>query len=136
MEMFLDQQGFGWDSCTKQGGLYNSLKNSVGEIAKARVTHVWLPPPSQSVSPQVGGTIKAFDFTTKGILQAAVEGELWRVVDPNGRAPGLTGIMHQNAVTCIDNHDTGSTQQLWPFPSDKVIQGYAYILTHPGVPAI
>ncbi|GAB2293858.1 hypothetical protein Dimus_028069 [Dionaea muscipula] len=83
-----------------------------------------------------GGVIAAFDFTTKGILQAAVEGELWRLVDPNGRAPGLIGIMPKNAVTFIDNHDTGSTQQLWPFPSDKVMQGYAYILTHPGVPTI
>ncbi|GAB2222489.1 hypothetical protein Droror1_Dr00013712 [Drosera rotundifolia] len=83
-----------------------------------------------------GGAIAAFDFTTKGILQAAVEGELWRLIDPNGRAPGLIGIMPNNAVTFIDNHDTGSTQQLWPFPSDKVMQGYAYILTHPGVPTI
>ncbi|KAM0844507.1 hypothetical protein ACQ4PT_056996 [Festuca glaucescens] len=40
------------------------------------------------------------------------------------------------AVTFVDNHDTGSTQISWPFPSDKVMQGYAYILTHPGVPCI
>lgn len=25
---------------------------------------------------------------------------------------------------------------MWPFPSDKVMQGYAYILTHPGNPCI
>ncbi len=35
-------------------------------------------------------------------------------------------------VTFIDNHDTGSTQQHWPFPSEHVGQGYAYIFTHPG----
>ena len=40
------------------------------------------------------------------------------------------------AVTFIDNHDTGSTQAMWPFPSDKVMQGYEYILTHPGTPCI
>jgi len=40
------------------------------------------------------------------------------------------------AVTFIDNHDTGSTQHMWPFPADKVMQGYAYILTHPGTPMI
>jgi hypothetical protein len=38
--------------------------------------------------------------------------------------------------TFIDNHDTGSTQAHWPFPHDKVSQGYAYILTHPGMPCI
>ncbi|XP_065014468.1 alpha-amylase type B isozyme-like isoform X1 [Musa acuminata AAA Group] len=85
---------------------------------------------------QVGGPATAFDFTTKGILQAAVEGELWRMRDPQGKAPGMMGWWPEKAVTFVDNHDTGSTQRLWPFPSDKVMQGYAYILTHPGVPSI
>lgn len=39
-------------------------------------------------------------------------------------------------MTFIDNHDTGSTQQHWPFPADLVGAGYAYILTHPGIPCI
>ncbi|XP_041017848.1 alpha-amylase isoform X1 [Juglans microcarpa x Juglans regia] len=83
-----------------------------------------------------GGAVTAFDFTTKGILQAAVEGELWRLKDSNGKPPGLIGIKSESAVTFIDNHDTGSTQNIWPFPSDKVMLGYAYILTHPGTPTI
>ncbi|KAK4599422.1 hypothetical protein RGQ29_009468 [Quercus rubra] len=83
-----------------------------------------------------GGAVTAFDFTTKGILQVAVEGELWRLKDSNGKPPGLIGIKPENAVTFIENHDTGSTQNHWPFPSDKVMQGYAYILTHPGTPTI
>ncbi|KAG6434780.1 hypothetical protein SASPL_106422 [Salvia splendens] len=83
-----------------------------------------------------GGAVTAFDFTTKGILQAAVEGELWRLKDAEGKPPGLIGIKPKNAVTFIDNHDTGSTQRMWPFPADKVSQGYAYILTHPGVPSV
>jgi hypothetical protein len=40
------------------------------------------------------------------------------------------------AVTFIDNHDTGSTQQHWPFPGDRVGAGYAYIMTHPGMPCV
>ncbi|KAK9163301.1 hypothetical protein Syun_004203 [Stephania yunnanensis] len=64
-----------------------------------------------------------------------VQGELWRMKDSNGGPPGMIGIMPQNAVTFIDNHDTYS-QKLWPFPSDKVLQGYVYILTHPGIPSI
>ncbi|KAH7849624.1 hypothetical protein Vadar_020529 [Vaccinium darrowii] len=88
------------------------------------------------VSGAGGGVLRAFDFTTKGVLQAAVEGELWRLKDPNGNPPGLIGVLPGNAVTFIDNHDTGSTQKLWPFPSDKVMLGYAYILTHPGIPSV
>ncbi|MBA0802150.1 hypothetical protein Gohar_012476 [Gossypium harknessii] len=40
------------------------------------------------------------------------------------------------ACTFLENHDTGSTQGHWPFPRDKLTQGYAYILTHPGTPVI
>jgi alpha-amylase len=82
------------------------------------------------------GTCASFDFTTKGILQQAVQGELWRLRDQNNFPPGLIGWMPEKAVTFLDNHDTGSTQNHWPFPADKVMQGYAYILTHPGIPSI
>lgn len=34
----------------------------------------------------VQGPATTFDFTTKGILQTAVQGELWLVIDPNGKA--------------------------------------------------
>lgn len=77
-----------------------------------------------------------FDFTTKGILQVAVNGEYWRLRDSKGKASGLIGWWPTRAVTFIDNHDTGSQQSHWPFPTDKVMQGYAYILTHPGIPCI
>jgi hypothetical protein len=36
----------------------------------------------------------------------------------------------------IDNHDTGSTLNHWPFPSHHLEEGYAYILTHPGTPCV
>lgn len=36
----------------------------------------------------------------------------------------------------IDNHDTGSTLNHWPFPSHHLQEGYAYILTHPGTPCV
>jgi len=90
----------------------------------------------------VNGEIKVFDFTTKGILQQAVaSGEYWRLRDAGGRPSGLIGWWPDNAVTFVDNHDTafnaGSPRsRSWPFPSDKVMQGYAYILTHPGIPCI
>ena len=80
----------------------------------------------------------AFDFTTKGILQEAVRNrEFWRLRDSNSNAPGLIGMWPDKAVTFIDNHDTGSTQIHWPFGNkQQVMQGYAYILTHPGIPCV
>ena len=102
----------------------------------------------------VNGEIKVFDFTTKGILQTAVRtGEYWRLCDANGRPSGLLGWWPANAVTFIDNHDTGPSpggskknagsssggetkEDAWPFPSDKIMAGYAYIITHPGIPCV
>lgn len=83
------------------------------------------------------GTIAVFDFTTKAILQEAVKHEEYdRLRDAGGKPPGLLGWWPQRAVTFIDNHDTGSSQKHWPFPSNGVMQGYAYTLTHPGIPSI
>lgn len=83
------------------------------------------------------GMFSMFDFPTKGILQEAVRNtEYWRMRDDSGKAPGLLGWWPSRSVTFLDNHDTGSTQQHWPFPKDKVMTGYAYILTHPGVPCL
>lgn len=91
----------------------------------------------------VNGEIKVFDFTTKGLLQQALlSGEFWRLRDRAGRPAGLLGWWPRNAVTFLDNHDTGPSpggklkDKAWPFPSDKVLAGYAYLLTHPGVPCI
>ncbi|KAG9451824.1 hypothetical protein H6P81_004728 [Aristolochia fimbriata] len=83
------------------------------------------------------GTAGAFDVTTKGILHAALEKcEYWRLSDEKQNPPGVVGWWPSRAVTFIENHDTGSTQGHWRFPSGKEMQGYAYILTHPGTPAV
>ncbi|MFL5347008.1 MAG: alpha-amylase C-terminal beta-sheet domain-containing protein [Hyalangium sp.] len=89
-----------------------------------------------------GGNSGAFDFTTKGLLQQAVQyNEFWRLKDAAGKPAGALGWWAAKSVTFIDNHDTGPStpsggQNLWAFPSDKILQGYAYILTHPGIPCV
>ncbi|KAL5759601.1 hypothetical protein ACOSP7_018121 [Xanthoceras sorbifolium] len=83
------------------------------------------------------GTAGAFDVTTKGILHSALERcEYWRLSDEKKRPPGVVGWWPSRAVTFIENHDTGSTQGHWRFPGGKEMQGYAYILTHPGTPSV
>lgn len=90
-----------------------------------------------------GGSAAAFDFTTKGLLQQAVAyGEYWRLRDGGGNPAGGIGWWPERSVTFVDNHDTGPStgggggQNHWPFPSGQVMQGYAYILTHPGIPTV
>ncbi|KAK4348820.1 hypothetical protein RND71_031575 [Anisodus tanguticus] len=86
-----------------------------------------------------GGVVTTFDFTTKGILGTAVGDKRFDLLkDSKGNPPGMIGLLPQDAVTFIDNHDTYSQRQ-WPFPddpNDKVTQGYAYILTHPDIPSV
>eukprot|EP00898_Chlorokybus_atmophyticus_P003727 jgi/Chlat1/4355/Chrsp29S04511 len=84
-----------------------------------------------------GGLSSAFDVTTKGILHAALgASEYWRLVDGQGKPPGVLGWWPSHAVTFLENHDTGSTQNHWRFPDKKLDEGYTYILTHPGTPTV
>ncbi|WP_170308592.1 glucan 1,4-alpha-maltotetraohydrolase domain-containing protein [Corallincola luteus] len=89
------------------------------------------------------GSCAAFDFTTKGLLNKALSSnEYWRLKDGSGKPAGGIGWWPQKMVTFVDNHDTGPSQSCgvgqnhWPVPCDKVMQGYAYILTHPGIPTV
>lgn len=89
------------------------------------------------------GACATFDFTTKGLLNDALQNSTyWRLRDSAGKPQGAIGWWPQKQVTFVDNHDTGpsescsSGQNLWPVPCAKVMQGYAYILTHPGIPSI
>ncbi len=43
-----------------------------------------------------------------GILQEAMgRREYWRLIDSQGRPPGLLGMWPSRAVSFIENHDTG-----------------------------
>ena len=113
-----------WDACSYRDGVleYN-------QDAHRQRTCNWVD--------STGGNTAAFDFTTKGILQEALSRtEYWRLIDTHGNPPGFCGMWPSRAVTFIENHDTGSTLQHWPFPWSKVLQGYCYILTHPGTPTV
>lgn len=48
-------QAFNWESHKRQW--YKDLKPKVAEWAKQGFTAIWMPPPSDSVSPQVGGWV-------------------------------------------------------------------------------
>ncbi|HOJ63100.1 MAG TPA: alpha-amylase C-terminal beta-sheet domain-containing protein [Spirochaetota bacterium] len=88
---------------------------------------------------------KAFDFVLKGNMNYAFgyqvpanneyQNNLWdlsRLADSNN----LMRSIPDYAVTFVDNHDTGSTQQHWELDPYDVYLGYVFILTHPGVPSV
>ncbi|KAG8384623.1 hypothetical protein BUALT_Bualt04G0137100 [Buddleja alternifolia] len=112
-----------WDSLAYEGG--NLCYNQ--DAHRQRIIN-WIN--------ATGGTSSAFDVTTKGILHSALHNQYWRLIDPQGKPTGVMGWWPSRAVTFLENHDTGSTQGHWPFPRDKLMQGYAYILTHPGTPVV
>ncbi|KAL9264190.1 putative alpha-amylase 2 [Drosera capensis] len=112
-----------WDSCSYDGSYLAYNQDS----HRQRIIN-WIDGAGQLPA--------AFDFTTKGILQEAVKGEYWRLLDAQGKPPGVIGWWPSRAVTFIDNHDTGSTQAHWAFPAHHIMEGYAYILTHPGIPSV
>jgi alpha-amylase len=82
---------------------------------------------------------RAFDFVLKGNLNYAFGYKdnlsCWNMAllaDSNNlfrQAPAY-------AVTFIDNHDTGSTQNLWSIDPGDLGPAYAFILTHPGYPCV
>lgn len=76
----------------------------------------------------------AFDFPTKGILTNHFGNHDYSVLQS---LPGLMGRRPDKAVTFLDNHDTHPPHHdPKQFPDNRLLEGYAYILTHPGTPCI
>ncbi len=86
-----------------------------------------------------------FDYTTHTLLVQALQYNdyylLLNQTTMQGPA-GVIGVLPAMEVTFVDNHDTGPAencdvgQNENPVPCGDVMQGYAYILTHPGIPTI
>jgi alpha-amylase len=116
---------------------------SVGEFFdgdRQLVTH-WID--------STGGKSTAFDFPTRYRLYEACVSDnfgglrAWHA-GRNGPS-GLIGMWPSRAVTFLDNHDTEARRDeehrchndgTRHFPGATVGMGYAYILTHPGVPCV
>jgi alpha-amylase len=127
-------------------GEYNDASQpvySIGEYYdgdRQKVTH-WLD--------STGGKSTAFDFPTRYLLyDACVNDDFsWMRSYHNGRPVpgGLLGYWPSRSVTFLDNHDTENRRDeehrqhhdsTRHFPGNKVMMGYAFTLTHPGVPSV
>jgi alpha-amylase len=84
------------------------------------------------------GKSAAFDFALRAKLWDALRQDHFAVLrTAGGKLPGLVGLWPDAAVTFVDNHDTEPVRGNGKaFPADKILAGYAYILTHPGKPTV
>ncbi|HEX8537699.1 MAG TPA: alpha-amylase family glycosyl hydrolase, partial [Cystobacter sp.] len=128
--------GWRYDYVKGYGGSFVGTYNT-GTVPYFSVGELWTDLNLNDVNPHrqlimnwinaTGGNSGAFDFTTKGLLQQAVQyNEFWRLKDSLGKPSGAIGWWPAKSVTFIDNHDTGPSspsggQNHWPFPSDKVM---------------
>ena len=96
-----------------------------------------------------GGRTTAFDFPTRYLLyEACLRDDYHGLRSQNGHRMvpgGLLGYWPSRSVTFLDNHDTEYRRDhehgchndgTRHFPGKSVEMGYAYILTHPGVPCV
>jgi len=121
---------------------YNAAANpwfSVGELLEGSRDRLikWLDI-SRDGAAETNTTL--FDFATKSALQNAFNNNNYSGLnDGSGHAPGLIGTHPKFSCTMLDNHDLGPSpygQDHWVFPQSHLMKGYAYILTHPGIPMI
>jgi alpha-amylase len=139
----LQSQGFcAWryDEAKGYGGFFAGMYDdatapylSVGEVwdNDRQVTMNWID--------ATGGRSMAFDFPTRTLLQAAITQRLFSELKTiDGKPTGAIGWWPAMCVTFVDDHDTasdGTTNQ--PFgDGDQVLQAYAYLMTHPGIPCV
>lgn len=116
---------------------------SVGEFFdgdRQKLTH-WID--------ATGGKSAAYDFPTRFLLyEACLTDDYSRLRSTLGNRVvpgGLLGFWPSRAVTFLDNHDTEyrraadhqyQNNGIHHFSGSAVEMGYAYLLTHPGVPCV
>jgi alpha-amylase len=133
-------RGWRYDEARGYGGgfvqLYNDASRpylSVGEFWDADRQNVmdWID--------ATRGRSMAFDFPTRAVLKDALARRQFGALKTvDGKPTGALGWWPAMSVTFIENHDTDkdSAHPDEFGTGDQVVQGYAYLLTHPGIPCV
>lgn len=114
---------------------------SIAEYWDGNVTSLknWINSTTQTLSGTTDKT-SAFDFPLFYILERSIRNNSFSELNFSGRMPGLAGEngFADKAVTFLENHDTARHNNgAGEFQTtEKQMKGYAYILTHPGIPMV
>jgi alpha-amylase len=124
--------------------MYNEASSplfSVGEFydGNRQLIADWIDGTDNSADKTNAST--AFDFTTRYNLISAVETERYETLADNGRPSGLIGWWPAKSVTYVESHDTSPREPDFIAKASaeykaQRLMGYAYILTHPGIPCV
>jgi len=77
----------------------------------------------------------AFDFPLRYVLKDAINNDNFYSLKSDGfRPPGVMGVDPTHSAPFVDNHDTERSERFGG--NAQILQGYAYILTHNGVPFV
>lgn len=140
--------GWRYDQAKGYGGRFVGMYNketdpeiSIGEFwdNDRQLIVNWMDETWKPVGLNPNDASGAFDFPNRTALRAAVNNsEYWWLRGTGEKPIGVVGLWPEKAYTFVENHDTRTTEPTNRFSDDpsKMILGYAYILTHPGIPTI
>ncbi len=132
----------------KYVGTYNQAHPyyySVGEFWDGDATKIkaWMDATKTTATEEQVPAAAAFDFELKYRLKDAFVNHQYPLLDPNQQRVGLSGFRGYAplSVTFLDNHDSGCINRndcdnLFSKSTTALSRGYAYLLTHPGIPMV
>lgn len=84
------------------------------------------------------GQIAVFDFPVYYTLKNCVRTNEFGGLNWGGKPAGIMGSDPVRSCTFVENHDTDHLEVVGgPFgDNNQIVQGYVYILTHPGTPSV
>lgn len=87
---------------------------------------------------QCHGQMAVYVFPLYYVLKRSFQSNNFLFLVDSGRCAGILGLDAERAVTFAENHDTSQLAIVGGRfgRTTKVLRGYAFILTHPGVPCI
>ena len=129
----------------KYVGEYNASSShyfSVGEFWDSDLNKIkkWIDQTGTTISGKSISKAAAFDFPLKYKLHDAFVDKNYSILNKDYSLASIEGY-GAKSITFLDNHDSGCINRvdcdnLYSSNITEILKGYAYLLTHPGIPMV